>query len=165
MIALSIALLAVENVWLEEQRRRALLPIAAVGVVAVAALTALGLARPSALPLLGMAVFAACYFALIGKSERPELGRAAVAALFGLIHGFGFARVLTTMDLEPARLVQALVGFNLGVEVGQVATVALCWPVLLLFRRRFENATLVRVAASGALCLAGYWFVGRAFAG
>jgi hypothetical protein len=165
LIALSIGLLAVENVWLEEQRRRALLPMAAVGAVAVAALAALGLARSSALPLLGVAVFAACYFALIGKSERPELGRAAVAALFGLIHGFGFARVLTRMDLEPASLARALVGFNLGVEVGQLAAIALCWPVLLFLRRRFENVALVRVAASSALCLACYWLVQRAFAG
>lgn len=165
LIALSIALLAVENVWLVEERRRALLPVAAVGAVAAAALAALGLARPSALPLLGVALFAACYFALIGKGERPEVGRAAVAALFGLIHGFGFARVLTSMDLEPARLAPSLVGFNVGVELGQLVAIGLCWPLLSLLRRRFENPALVRVAASGALCLACYWFVGRAFAG
>lgn len=165
LIALSIALLAVENVWLAEGRRSRALPLAAVGAVMLAALAASSLAKPVALSLLGVAMFAACYFALVERSARPELGRAAIAGLFGLIHGFGFARVLTAMELPAARQARALLGFNLGVELGQLALVALAWPVLAALKRRRESAELTRLAASVALGLACYWFVARAFSG
>ncbi|MBE7482671.1 MAG: HupE/UreJ family protein [Polyangiaceae bacterium] len=163
LIAASIALLAVENVWIGEGRERALLPVAAVLTLVLSALAALALSRSVAPALFGVALFAACYFTLVGRSERPELGRAAVAALFGLVHGFGFARVLTSMELSPVRLARALVGFNLGVELGQLAVIALAFPLLLAVRRRAPERPLGRVAASAALVLACYWFVVRAF--
>jgi len=165
LIALSIALLAVENAWLEEGRRRALLPIAAVGAVLLATAFAFARSAPVAPALIGVALFAGCYFALVGRGERPEVARAAVAGLFGLVHGFGFARVLSEMQLEPARLARALVGFNLGVEAGQILAIALAWPMLLVLRRAIQGRTLVSIASAGALLVACYWFVVRAFEG
>lgn len=165
LIALSIGLLAVENAWLDQDRRRALLPVLAVSAVLVAAATSLALALPVAPALIGVALFSACYFAWLARSAHPELGRAAVAALFGLIHGFGFARVLSSLDLAPARVVRALVGFNFGVELGQVVVVVAAWPVLAAIRRRDHTHRLVPIAASIALGLSCHWFVGRAFGG
>src|SRR5439155_1024711 len=66
--------------------------------------------------LVGLALFAACYFALLARSARPAGLRWPVAALFGLVHGLGFAGVLAEMTLPRARLVPALLGFNVGVE-------------------------------------------------
>jgi hypothetical protein len=71
--------------------------------------------------LLGLALFTACHLGLLAASERPARLRALVAFAFGLIHGFAFAGVLAEMDLPRARLVPALVGFNVGVELGQLA--------------------------------------------
>src|SRR5215467_3289802 len=57
---------------------------------------------------------------------RPVITRRlwAVAFLFGLVHGFGFASVLLDLGLPKGALLGALFGFNLGVEAGQLAVVA-----------------------------------------
>ena len=66
---------------------------------------------------------------------RPAPLRAAVAFVFGLIHGFGFAGVLLEAELPSERLARALFGFNAGVELGQVAAVLALWPLLQLAAR------------------------------
>ena len=53
---------------------------------------------------------------------------------FGLLHGLGFASGLTSLDLAPSALAQALLLFNLGVEIGQLAFVALILALLRAFR-------------------------------
>jgi HupE / UreJ protein len=60
--------------------------------------------------------------------------RAAVAAFFGLIHGFGFATVLGGLDLSGGQLLLALVGFNLGIEAAQIAAVLMVMPALYMLR-------------------------------
>ena len=57
-----------------------------------------------------------------------------VAFGFGLIHGFGFASVLAELGLPQETLVLSLVGFNLGVEVGQLAIVAVFLPMIFWLR-------------------------------
>lgn len=87
-----------------------------------------------------------------------------VAFAFGLIHGFGFASVLSDLGLEPATLGFALFGFNVGVEIGQLAIVLALVPLAFLvratraYRRVFMPGGAVAIAA-----VAGYWFVTRAF--
>jgi hypothetical protein len=63
-----------------------------------------------------------------------ERKRWLVAFTFGLIHGFGFASVLTELGLPKDALVLSLLGFNLGVEIGQLAIVAVFLPVAYLLR-------------------------------
>ena len=54
----------------------------------------------------------------------------------GLLHGFGFAAALSDLlDLEAPRLWVSLLSFNLGIELGQLAVVALALPVLAALRR------------------------------
>lgn len=60
--------------------------------------------------------------------------RALVAFAFGLIHGFGFASVLLDLGLPKSSLLLSLVGFNLGVEIGQITIVALFLPLAFLSR-------------------------------
>ena len=57
-----------------------------------------------------------------------------VAFVFGLIHGFGFATVLAELGLPRDALVLSLLGFNLGVELGQLAIVAVFLPLAYLLR-------------------------------
>jgi hypothetical protein len=90
-----------------------------------------------------------------------------LAFAFGLIHGFGFAGVLAEMELPTDRLATALLGFNLGVEVGQLAVVAIIWPGLVLLRRLTDGrpARFFAEAASAAVCGVGvYWFLARSLA-
>jgi hypothetical protein len=96
---------------------------------------------------------------------RPQVTRRLwlVAFGFGLVHGFGFASVLADLGLPRAALVLALVGFNIGVEVGQLAIVALFLPLAFALRRtRFYRSALMK-GGSLAIALAGaVWLVERA---
>lgn len=87
-----------------------------------------------------------------------------VAFVFGLLHGFGFASVLADLGLPQQALALALLGFNLGVEVGQLAIVAVFLPLAYLLRRSgfYRHAVMVGGSLLIAL-LAGVWFVERAF--
>jgi hypothetical protein len=109
-------------------------------------------------------LFTGCHFGLLARAERPARLRAAVAFVFGLVHGFGFAGVLAEMDLPNARLAPALFGFNLGVELGQLAAVALAWPVLVAIARASPLRVGPRVAEVGSAAICGlglFWFVTR----
>jgi hypothetical protein len=86
-----------------------------------------------------------------------------LAFCFGLVHGFGFASVLGDLGLPRAALALALAGFNVGVEIGQLAVVLAVVPVIFVLRHARFYRPAVLVAGSSAIALvAGVWFVGRA---
>lgn len=81
---------------------------------------------------------------------------------FGLIHGFGFAGLLGGMNLERAGLLLSLFSFNLGVEIGQIAIVALAWPLLNRIAMTKYRKTIVNIV-SGLISVFGLvWFFQRA---
>lgn len=97
---------------------------------------------------------------------RPvvERRRWLVAFSFGLIHGFGFASVLTELGLPPGALALSLLGFNVGVEAGQLCIVAAFLPLAYWLR----NTALYRkgvftVGSWLTLFIALLWFIERAF--
>jgi hypothetical protein len=95
---------------------------------------------------------------------RPQWSRArvAVAGAFGLVHGLGFANALSELGSSGVRLLPLLGGFNVGVELAQLAVVLALLPVLLMWRRSGLYATRVMPAASLAIGLIGaFWFVQR----
>ena len=103
------------------------------------------------------------YVALENLLQFRALERFHITFLFGLVHGFGFANVLRQMELPPGTLAWSLFSFNAGVEVGQIAFVAMVFPLVLASRRRLPE---LRPAVSASIvCLAMYWFVQRAFLG
>ena len=90
--------------------------------------------------------------------------RWAVAFAFGLIHGFGFASVLTDLGLPQGALLLALVGFNLGVELGQLAIVGAFLPVAYALRGSWFYRRLVFSGGSAAIALvAAVWLAERVF--
>jgi hypothetical protein len=87
-----------------------------------------------------------------------------VAFAFGLIHGFGFASVLADLGLPKETLALALVGFNVGVEGGQLAIVAVFLPLAYWARHTRFYRWWVFIGGSVAIAvLAALWFVERAF--
>jgi hypothetical protein len=93
-----------------------------------------------------------------------EARRWIVAFVFGLIHGFGFASVLTDLGLPQQALVLALVGFNVGVEIGQLAIVAVFLPLAFSLRgTRFYQVGILKAGSLVITLLAAWWFVERAF--
>ena len=167
LIGLSITLVAVENGWLLAGRWRGVPVLVVATLLSAAALAAAGLGAVPATTCLGLALFAACYFALLERVERPTRLRFAIAFCFGLVHGFGFAGVLAEVALPQGRLLPALLGFNLGVEAGQLAIVALVWPLLWSLTRVRAGALyrpLVEAGTAAVCALGVFWWIERAFA-
>jgi hypothetical protein len=82
----------------------------------------------------------------------------AMAFVLGLVHGFGFAGVLADLGLPQDALVRALVGFNVGVELGQLAIVAVFFPAAFALRRTaFYRIVLLRGGSAVVLVLALRW--------
>ena len=105
----------------------------------------------------------ACYLAWVGRSTGRSV-RVAVTALFGLVHGFAFAGPLADLALPGPALATALLGFNLGIELAQLALLALGWLVIARARRWAPAAAglALDVAAALAMAPAVYWVVTRA---
>lgn len=86
----------------------------------------------------------------------------ALAFSFGLIHGFGFAGALLELGLPSGSRAAALVGFNLGVELGQLMIVAPVLPLLyLLARTRAYRMWIMPLLSAAIAVLAGWWLVQR----
>lgn len=126
------------------------------------ALAATGAARPPERLIeasIAFSIFAAGVLNLFPGAARWRL---ALAFGFGLMHGFGFANALAELGAQGARLVPALAGFNIGVELAQLSIVLLVFPLLLrarsssFYRVRLMPALSVAVAMAGAV-----WFVQR----
>jgi hydrogenase/urease accessory protein HupE len=93
-------------------------------------------------------------------AERPWL----VAFGFGLLHGLGFAGALTQIGLPPGEVPLALLSFNVGVELGQLAFLALVVPLGLALRAALGAAVLQRarpIAGYAIGIVAAFWFVER----
>jgi hypothetical protein len=166
LIGYSIALVAAENAWLLGGGGVAVPVAVALATAGLAGLAVLGVGAVAPLVFAGLAVFSACHFALLARVSRPARLRAAVAFVFGLVHGFGFAGVLAELELPTARLAPALFGFNLGVEIGQLAVVAAAWPALAAISRWSPQrwAPIVTGGGSAAICGLGvFWLLTRAF--
>ncbi len=86
---------------------------------------------------------------------------ALVALLFGLVHGLGFAGALKEIGLPENHFALSLFGFNLGVEIGQLAVLALAWVVYRFSRNLQIVATLRRSALYLIGSLATFWTLTR----
>jgi hypothetical protein len=87
-----------------------------------------------------------------------------VAFGFGLVHGFGFASALMEMGLSEGSLALTLVGFNVGVEVGQLAIVAVFLPLAYTLRRSwFYQRVTLQAGSTCVVMIAATWMVERIF--
>ncbi len=88
--------------------------------------------------------------------------RPAVVFGFGLIHGLGFASVLTELDLPRHDFATALIAFNVGVELGQLSVIALATLAVGWFFRAGWYRQRIVIPASCAIALVGiYWAIER----
>lgn len=113
-------------------------------------------------PLIALSISYVAVENLIKRGE-PKY-RALIVLCFGLLHGQGFARALADLELPREAFVAALVGFNLGVEVGQLIVVAAV--LLALYWLKSPPAFRRYAVVPGSLCIAAiglYWGVDRIF--
>ncbi len=82
---------------------------------------------------------------------------------FGLLHGLGFAGVLRELAIGDGQFAASLIGFNVGVELGQVAVVLLCYAAVGYWfgARNWYHARVVVPASVVIAMIAGYWFFER----
>jgi hypothetical protein len=162
LIAFTIAFAAAEAIGGKSTLLRAAIIAGATLILPLVA-GALGYAPPPLPIYLGAAMFAFCA-ALLG-SERARRGAALLAALFGLVHGAGFAGALGALSLPPDRIVPALFGFNVGVELGQLVALAILAAAAFLVTRLPAPARpwLRDGFAALLIALGVYWFAERTF--
>lgn len=166
LVALTIALIGVENVAVQTRRPGLLALWTGGALLAMAALRLCGIGLLPPLLLIGAGLFAANYLMVSASVRDAGRLRLVVTLIFGLIHGFGFAADLLNDPIPPARLAELLVGFNLGVEVGQLTVVTVLTMSVLALRRlklSLPRPIVVDACASGLVCIGTYWFIGRSF--
>jgi hypothetical protein len=157
-LILAIAVTTGSAVWLASMRATRMMDGTTAGIATAAAVTVEGSGQPHDANAGGRATAPAAF---------SITARFAMAAGFGLIHGLGFASALQDLHLPRAMLLSSLLGFNVGVEIGQLAVVLAAVAVITIAtkavhvtERRAETSAVV---ASAALLAAGLaWFLTRA---
>ena len=128
------------------------------------ALSALGLRTVRSPPVEATIALSIMLVAGEALNKEQTLSRrwpALVAFLFGLVHGLGFAGALSEIGLPQKHLFVALLTFNVGVELGQLLVVILCYGLYRLFaaKPQFVAARTPALYAIGGV--AAYWSIGR----
>ena len=86
-----------------------------------------------------------------------------IAFIFGLFHGFGFASVLSDLGLTKEFLTLSLLGFNVGVEIGQVVIIAIIFPMLFIIRKRKSYPKFLVFMSALLIFMSLYWLIERVF--
>ena len=86
-----------------------------------------------------------------------------IAFIFGLFHGFGFASVLGDLGLSNENLTATLLGFNIGVEIGQLVIIIIIFPVLFLLRKSKFYKKLLVFGSIFLILISLYWAIERIF--
>lgn len=127
----------------------------AAGIAVLGVFAGLWGAPLSPLVWIGSAVLAYAYLQLMPGSEASFAVRGTLSASFGLVHGFGFAGAFGELPVQGSQRVWAVLGFNLGVELGQlvalgVALACAALAVRLAPRVRLQAPLALGLAAAGA---------------
>jgi hydrogenase/urease accessory protein HupE len=132
------------------------------------ALSVLDVVRVASAPVEAAIAASVLLVARESLHERPTLTRRApwiVAGVFGLVHGLGFASALREIGVPSGSVVPALVGFNVGVELGQLAVVLVVVIAARLLRDRARVWPKARIGAAYLLgSAAGFWVIARTLA-
>ena len=108
---------------------------------------------------IALSIAVVAFLNLLGSYRHVDVK---IVFAFGLLHGFGFADVLHIAGIEDtAAFLTALLGFNLGVEAGQLAVIAIYLPLLYLVGKVSWKEYGIRWIALVTLFVALYWFFER----
>ena len=166
LVALTIAMIGAENIAVATHRPGIVAGGLAGMLLLMAAGSFLGFGGLPTLILLGAGLFAANYLMLSGHLRDAARLRIVVTIVFGLIHGFGFAADLLELRLPSRQLFSILLGFNLGVEIGQLTLVLAALGAVALLRRAqlaLPRPIVVDSVSAGLVGLGMYWFIGRSY--
>jgi hypothetical protein len=165
LVAFTIAMIGAENIG-DSTHKPIWVALSMGGLLILMALgraLGFGVTLPIML-LVGGAIFGASYLMLTGRARDASRIRLIMTLVFGLIHGFGFAANLLEMRLPKERLAELLVGFNVGVEIGQVTVVLVALLFVQMLKKvRFAmpRPLFTDIASSFLVAEGVYWFVTR----
>jgi len=133
-------------------------------ITLVAASLGFGPSGPWFGPLVEVVIAASILWVALENLLAPRMQwRLPLAFVFGLVHGFGFSAALQeSLQFAGSHLVSALLAFNLGVELGQVAVLLVAVPVLALLVRAVPERALVLVLSAFLAHTAWHWMLERA---
>jgi hypothetical protein len=110
-------------------------------------------------PLIAASIVYVAVENIFGGKGQVGWPRIALVFGFGLLHGLGFASVLSDVGLPEGRFVVALIGFNIGVELGQLAVIAAAFVALALpFGRQPWYRSVIAIPASCLIAGIGAWW-------
>ena len=118
------------------------------------------------LGILGLFLFTICYLTLVSKNSSYFFSLF-IASIFGLIHGFGFGGFLFEIGFSEENLLKALLGFNLGVEIGQLLAIGLFLIIGLAIiqlnsrHQKYIKSYINPILATLLVSLGTYWFLDR----
>lgn len=107
--------------------------------------------------------FSIVYVALENIFRKEIRHRWGLTFLFGLIHGLGFANILKEMNIPKSDLALAIVNFNIGIEVVQLALVLLVLPLLTYMFKLKSSTMIIRIGSIIVASLGGFWLIERLF--
>ena len=114
-------------------------------------------------PLIALSIFFVAVENMLTRELRP--GRIGVVFLFGLVHGMGFAGALSELGLPPSDFWPALLSFNLGVELGQIAVILLAFGTTAYWfaQKNWYRGRVVQPISAVIALVALYWTLERTF--
>ena len=100
-------------------------------------------------------------------TQKLSRWRPVIVFCFGLLHGLGFAGVLSEIGLPADQFVTGLISFNVGVELGQLSVIAVCFLLVGFWfsKKPWYHKFIVIPASITIGIIAGWWFIERTFLG
>ena len=114
--------------------------------------------------LLGLLIFSVGYFLLHKSVNRKNSLLIIITVLFGMIHGLGFGSYLVSSGISSNNIITALLGFNLGVEIGQIICISASLTIIgILIKLKFNKIVEIikNVSFMFVTSMGFFWFIQR----
>lgn len=164
-IAFSILVMATESILTKNNKKVVFLGLACITLIAIIMNNLSDLSISLSVGLIFMLIFSISYLLLNQSSSHVSYKtKAMLTAMFGIIHGFGFASSFLSMDYQADNLIWKLISFNIGVELGQILILSLTLFLGLYFKKFFHlkyQQALVKLSLVLLTTSSVFWFLQR----
>ena len=164
LIGWTIILASIESINLPRHELRKIQSGVLLIVITLSVLSAFNINELKIGFILGLGLLTLAILKLGEDPEQSEKLRPMLAIIFGTIHGFGFANILSEISLDRTNFLVSLLGFNIGVEIGQILVLVIMWALMsfLVTKILISNIKKITELVSSILCSIGlYWFLTR----
>lgn len=164
LIGFTILLVAYEALTVDEKNKYLFAFIITLLIFILALISLITGGNINLMTWLGLVIFTFFYNILLEDRRQAERLNPLITVVFGLIHGFGFAGVLTELGLPKDGLIVGLLGFNLGVELGQILVISIVLIILFLLGKTYlarYKKLIYNLTGMSLIALGVFWFVGR----